>query len=96
MLWQEIDQHTQRDGDPIVAEPPEMPKTSFSSRGATLVIGLLPAKPRLLSLSPGTRLRGNLLLRGPRDDRAAAERLYRKAISVAAGQQAKSLELRAA
>jgi class 3 adenylate cyclase len=42
------------------------------------------------------RLRGNLLLRGPGDDRAAAERLYREAISVAAGQQAKSLELRAA
>ena len=32
----------------------------------------------------------------PGDDRAAAERLYREAISVAAGQQAKSLELRAA
>ena len=42
------------------------------------------------------RLRGELLLRGPGDDRAAAERLYREAISVAAGQQAKSLELRAA
>jgi len=42
------------------------------------------------------RLRGDLLLRGPGDDRAAAERLYREAISVAAGQQAKSLELRAA
>jgi hypothetical protein len=42
------------------------------------------------------RLRGDLLLRGPDDDRAAAERLYREAISVAAGQQAKSLELRAA
>jgi predicted ATPase len=41
-------------------------------------------------------LRGNLLLRGPGDDRAAAERLYREAISVAAGQRAKSLELRAA
>jgi len=42
------------------------------------------------------RLRGDLLLRGPNDDRGAAERLYRQAISVAAGQQAKSLELRAA
>jgi hypothetical protein len=42
------------------------------------------------------RLRGDLLLRGPSDDRVAAERLYRQAISVAAGQQAKSLELRAA
>jgi hypothetical protein len=42
------------------------------------------------------RLRGDLLLRGPDDDRASAERLYREAISVAAGQQAKSLELRAA
>ena len=42
------------------------------------------------------RLRGNLLLRGPNDDRGAAERLYRQTISVAAGQQAKSLELRAA
>ncbi|MBV8320028.1 MAG: AAA family ATPase [Hyphomicrobiales bacterium] len=42
------------------------------------------------------RLRGDLLLRGPGDERAAAERLYREAISVAAGQQAKSLELRAA
>jgi Glycosyl hydrolases family 25 len=42
------------------------------------------------------RLRGDLLLRGPGDDRAAAERLYREAINVAAGQQAKSLELRAA
>ena len=42
------------------------------------------------------RLRGDFLLRGPNDDRAAAERLYRQAISVAAGQQAKSLELRAA
>ena len=42
------------------------------------------------------RLRGDLLLRGPNDDRDAAERLYRQAISVAAGQQAKSLELRAA
>ena len=42
------------------------------------------------------RLRGDLLLRGPNDDRAAAERLYRQAIGVAAGQQAKSLELRAA
>jgi class 3 adenylate cyclase len=42
------------------------------------------------------RLRGDLLLRGPGDDRAAAERLYREAMSVAAGQQAKSLELRAA
>jgi len=32
VLCQEIDQHIQRDGDPIVAsEPPEMPKTSFSS-----------------------------------------------------------------
>jgi class 3 adenylate cyclase len=41
-------------------------------------------------------LRGDLLLRGPGDDRAAAERLYREAIGVAAGQQAKSLELRAA
>ena len=41
-------------------------------------------------------MRGDLLLRGPGDDRAAAERLYREAISVAAGQQAKSLELRAA
>jgi predicted ATPase len=41
-------------------------------------------------------LRGDLLLRGPGDDRAGAERLYREAISVAAGQQAKSLELRAA
>jgi predicted ATPase len=37
-----------------------------------------------------------LLLRGPSHDRAAAERLYREAITVAAGQQAKSLELRAA
>jgi len=37
-----------------------------------------------------------LLLCGPNDDRAAAERAYRQAISVAAGQQAKSLELRAA
>ncbi len=42
------------------------------------------------------RLRGDLLLRGPNDDRGAAERLYRQAVSVAAGQQAKSLELRAA
>ncbi len=42
------------------------------------------------------RLRGDLLLRGPNDDRGAAERLYRQAISVAAGQQAKSVELRAA
>ena len=42
------------------------------------------------------RLRGDLLLCGPNNDRAAAERLYRQAISVAAGQQAKSLELRAA
>jgi predicted ATPase len=42
------------------------------------------------------RLRGDLLLRGPDDDRGAAERLYRQAISVAEGQQAKSLELRAA
>jgi class 3 adenylate cyclase len=42
------------------------------------------------------RLQGDLLLRGPRNDRATAERLYREAISVAAGQQAKSLELRAA
>ena len=42
------------------------------------------------------RLRGDLLLRGPNDDRAAAERLYRQAISVAARQQAKSLELRTA
>jgi class 3 adenylate cyclase len=42
------------------------------------------------------RLRGDLLLRGPNDERGAAERLYRQAISVAAGQQAKSLELRAA
>jgi len=42
------------------------------------------------------RLRGDLLLRGPGDDRAAAEQLYRQAMSVAAGQQAKSLELRAA
>ena len=42
------------------------------------------------------RLRGDLLLRGPNDDRGAAERLYRQAIGVAAGQQAKSLELRAA
>ena len=42
------------------------------------------------------RLRGDLLLRGLNDDRGAAERLYRQAISVAAGQQAKSLELRAA
>src|SRR5271166_715814 len=42
------------------------------------------------------RLRGDLLLRGPNDDRGAAEQLYRQAISVAAGQQAKSLELRAA
>jgi class 3 adenylate cyclase len=42
------------------------------------------------------RLRGDFSLRGPDDERAAAERLYRQAISVAAGQQAKSLELRAA
>jgi class 3 adenylate cyclase len=42
------------------------------------------------------RLRGDFSLCGPNDDRAAAERLYRQAISVAAGQQAKSLELRAA
>jgi class 3 adenylate cyclase len=42
------------------------------------------------------RLRGDLLLRGSNADRGAAERLYRQAISVAAGQQAKSLELRAA
>ena len=42
------------------------------------------------------RVHGDLLLRGPNNDRAAAERLYRQAISVAAGQQAKSLELRAA
>ena len=42
------------------------------------------------------RLRGDFSLRGPNDERAAAERLYRQAISVAAGQQAKSLELRAA
>ncbi|THD49925.1 MAG: adenylate/guanylate cyclase domain-containing protein [Bradyrhizobium sp.] len=41
------------------------------------------------------RLRGDLLLRGP-NDRGEAEQLYRQAISVAAGQQAKSLELRAA
>jgi hypothetical protein len=41
-------------------------------------------------------LAGDLLLGGPNDDRAAAERLYRDAMSVAAGQQAKSLELRAA
>jgi predicted ATPase len=41
-------------------------------------------------------LRGDLLLRGPGDERAAAELLYREAIRVAAGQQAKSLELRAA
>jgi predicted ATPase len=37
-----------------------------------------------------------LLLRGPNDDRGAAELLYRQAISVAAEQQAKSFELRAA
>ena len=42
------------------------------------------------------RLRGDFSLRGPNDERVAAERLYRRAISVAAGQQAKSLELRAA
>ena len=42
------------------------------------------------------RVHGDLLLCGPNDDRAAAERAYRQAISVAAGQQAKSLELRAA
>src|SRR5271165_3255561 len=42
------------------------------------------------------RLRGDMLQRGPNDDRGAAERLYRQAISVAAEQQAKSLELRAA
>src|SRR5208282_3233270 len=42
------------------------------------------------------RLRGDLLLRGPNDDRGAAERLYRQAIGVAAEQQAKSLQLRAA
>jgi class 3 adenylate cyclase len=42
------------------------------------------------------RLRGDLLLRGPNNERGEAERLYRQAISVAAGQQAKSLELRAA
>jgi hypothetical protein len=41
-------------------------------------------------------LRGDLLLRGPNDDRGAAELLYRQAISVAAEQQAKSFELRAA
>ena len=41
-------------------------------------------------------LAGDLLLGGPNDDRAAAEGLYRDAMSVAAGQQAKSLELRAA
>jgi hypothetical protein len=42
------------------------------------------------------RLRGDFLLRGLNNDRAAAERLYRQAISDAAGQQAKSLQLRAA
>ena len=42
------------------------------------------------------RLRGDFSLRSPHDDPSAAERLYRQAISVAAGQQAKSLELRAA
>ncbi len=42
------------------------------------------------------RVHGDLLLCGPNDDRAAAERAYRQAISVAAGQQAKSLELRVA
>ena len=42
------------------------------------------------------RLRGDLLLRGPNGDRGAAEGLYRQAISIAGGQQAKSLELRAA
>ena len=44
-------------------------------------------------LSPLAR---RLLLRGPDDDRGAGERLYRQAISVAAGQRAKSLERRAA
>jgi len=42
------------------------------------------------------RVHGDLLLCGPHKDREAAERRYRQAISVAAGQQAKSLELRAA
>ena len=42
------------------------------------------------------RLRGELRRNGPVGDRAAAEQSYREALAVAQGQQAKSLELRAA
>jgi len=42
------------------------------------------------------RLRGELHRNGPVGDRAAAEQSYREALAVAQGQQAKSLELRAA
>jgi len=42
------------------------------------------------------RLRGELHRVGPVGDRAAAEQSYREALVVAQGQQAKSLELRAA
>ena len=42
------------------------------------------------------RLRGDLQRSGSVGDRAAAEQLYREAIAVARGQQAKALELRAA
>jgi len=42
------------------------------------------------------RVHGDLLLRGPNNDPAGAERMYRQAISAAASQQAKSFELRAA
>jgi len=42
------------------------------------------------------RLRGELHRSGPAGDRVAAEQSYREALAVAQGQQAKSLELRAA
>ena len=42
------------------------------------------------------RLRGELHRNGPVGDRAAAEQSFREALAVAQGQQAKSLELRAA
>jgi len=42
------------------------------------------------------RLRGELHRNDPVGDRAAAEQSYREALAVAQGQQAKSLELRAA
>jgi predicted ATPase len=42
------------------------------------------------------RLRGELHRNGPVGDRVAAEQSYREALAVAQGQQAKSLELRAA